>query len=282
VSDGYFLDLKDYQNIKNGDSVYVVSTVLNKFLKYIFPVLVKNKTRIVLVTGASFLSVPHELGNYHNLNYVTFFQKNRYYFIQWFAQNCQDSCNNLITPIPLGIDYHTLQTREHYWGPKQTAEEQENGLHNVISNFQEKRQEKKIHCFSYFHFAMFNRHGRDRYLAKKQLENSSFNTFLNIRKPRLELWKKCVEYCFIISPHGNGLDCHRTWEAIALGCIPIVRTSNLDTLYDGLPVLIVEKWEDLTHDVLKETVYAFSKKTFNMEKITLNYWKNLISSASDV
>ena len=63
--------------------------------------------------------------------------------------------------------------------------------------------------------------------------------------------------CFCLSPHGNGLDCHRTWEAIALGCIPVVKTSPLDRLFSGLPVLIVNSWSDLNESLLSETVDRF-------------------------
>ena len=30
------------------------------------------------------------------------------------------------------------------------------------------------------------------------------------------------KYKFIISPEGNGIDCHRHYEAILCGCIPII------------------------------------------------------------
>lgn len=46
---------------------------------------------------------------------------------------------------------------------------------------------------------------------------------------------------FAWSPHGNGLDCHRTWEILLLGAYPIVKTSSLDELYRDLPVLVVEE-----------------------------------------
>ncbi len=44
------------------------------------------------------------------------------------------------------------------------------------------------------------------------------------------------------SPVGNGRDCHRTWELLFFGVVPIVRTSTLDALYDNLPVIIVSEW----------------------------------------
>ena len=50
---------------------------------------------------------------------------------------------------------------------------------------------------------------------------------------------------FIFSPPGNGLDCHRTWEAIYAGCVPIVVRGTLpETLTDGLPIWVVDHWND--------------------------------------
>ena len=57
-----------------------------------------------------------------------------------------------------------------------------------------------------------------------------------------------IKYRFIISPHGNGLDCHRTWEALALGCYPIIKSSPLDCMFEGLPVIIVNNWNEVTPD----------------------------------
>ena len=89
---------------------------------------------------------------------------------------------------------------------------------------------------------------------------------------RAETWKKMTTYAFIPSPHGNGLDCHRTWEALALGCIPIVRTSPLDSLYSGLPVWIVKEWDEVTPDAMKDTLVRMQTMTFDMQKLTLRYW----------
>ena len=37
--------------------------------------------------------------------------------------------------------------------------------------------------------------------------------------------QEMVRHRSVISPMGNGLDCHRTWEALYLGVIPLVRGS---------------------------------------------------------
>ena len=51
---------------------------------------------------------------------------------------------------------------------------------------------------------------------------------------------------FVLSPRGNGLDTHRLWEALHVGAIPIVKSSSLDPLYEGLPVLVVQDWREVT------------------------------------
>jgi hypothetical protein len=101
--------------------------------------------------------------------------------------------------------------------------------------------------------------------------------------PRLNSWNTQKEYAFIISPHGGGYDCHRTWEGLALGCIPIVKTSPIDKLYDELPVLIVNKWSDITIELLIKTVEEFKQmeleKKFNYDKLGLQYWMNKIKKS---
>jgi hypothetical protein len=82
----------------------------------------------------------------------------------------------------------------------------------------------------------------------------------------------------VLSPHGNGLDCHRTWEALALGCIPIVKSSGVDPLFEGLPVWIVHEWSEVTQEGMDTVVQAFKGQAFNMERLELSYWQNLLRS----
>jgi hypothetical protein len=66
---------------------------------------------------------------------------------------------------------------------------------------------------------------------------------------------------FVASPPGNGLQAHRTWEALIGGSIPIVLRSRgapgrplpyhaMDQLYSGLPVLLVGDWGELSQELL--------------------------------
>jgi hypothetical protein len=97
--------------------------------------------------------------------------------------------------------------------------------------------------------------------------------------PREETWRRQTEYAFVASPHSNGLDCIRTWEALVLGCIPIVCSSPIDPVYEGLPVLIVPRWSDVTRELLDKTFAKFQTRTWELERLTLAYWVGRIHTA---
>ena len=52
-------------------------------------------------------------------------------------------------------------------------------------------------------------------------------------------------YQFVVSPPGNGIDCHRTWEALYLNVIPIVLSDPFFDHFPSLPFLILDSWDDL-------------------------------------
>lgn len=81
---------------------------------------------------------------------------------------------------------------------------------------------------------------------------------------------------YVLSPFGNGLDCHRTWEALLLDTIPIVESSPIDNLFSELPVLIVDNLLQIDEEYLKKELIKFSNQLFKKEKVFFQYWKNLI------
>jgi hypothetical protein len=50
---------------------------------------------------------------------------------------------------------------------------------------------------------------------------------------------------FVLSPPGNGPDCHRTWESIYLGAVPIVYKSAWPFRDFNLPVAQVSDWNEV-------------------------------------
>uniref|UniRef100_A0A7S4JIN9 Exostosin GT47 domain-containing protein n=1 Tax=Odontella aurita TaxID=265563 RepID=A0A7S4JIN9_9STRA len=88
---------------------------------------------------------------------------------------------------------------------------------------------------------------------------------------------------FVLCPHGHGLDTHRLWEVLLLGSIPVVRTSTLDSNYDGLPVVILREWSELTESRLEEEWDRLSKRSmlFELDKVFFPYWENVIRKKMD-
>jgi len=49
---------------------------------------------------------------------------------------------------------------------------------------------------------------------------------------------------FVLCPEGTGIDTHRVYEALFCGATPVVLRNRLTSLYERLPVCIVDAWTD--------------------------------------
>jgi len=241
----------------NGETVYINTTAIPNFVENY---LSNIKYKFVLVSGDTDKSIPDDYVNETNkiLEHPL--------LIKWYAQN-SILVTDKLQQLPIGLDLHTL-TKTPLWGPMQIVSDQIDDINNLLKiNIQ-----KKNKCYSNFHFQMNTIFGYDRQDAMNKIPKEL--VYYEPKKiPRIESWKNMIEYKYVISPLGNGLDCHRTWEAIILGCIPIVKKSGLDPMYEGLPVLIVDDWSDITQDLLDNYKPDYSNKN----KIYLDYWMNLFN-----
>ena len=57
----------------------------------------------------------------------------------------------------------------------------------------------------------------------------------------LDSWKNQTDYMFCLSLQGYGIDCHRTYETLVLGSIPIVNRNSISLLFENLSVIIIDK-----------------------------------------
>ena len=62
---------------------------------------------------------------------------------------------------------------------------------------------------------------------------------------------------FVLSPPGNGPDCHRTWESIYLGAVPIVHESAWPFKNYNLPVAQVNNWDEILSVVNGDHTFEF-------------------------
>ena len=242
-------DIDTIKHIKN-PIIYVCGSAIAHFRTMMpsFP--------FILVTGDCDETIPQDVMN----DFDSFISNSN--ILHWFSQNMTIN-HPKVTKIPIGMDYHTFLK-------DQSPNEQEKSLNTIQ---RKPFHEREIKCYSNFHFQMNTKYGQDRKDALAQIpKNLVYYEKKSV--PRLQTWNTQKDYAFIISPHGGGYDCHRLWEGLILGCIPIVKTSPIDSLYHDLPVLIVNQWSDITKELLENTIKEFKDKTFNYNKLTLSYWAN--------
>ena len=75
---------------------------------------------------------------------------------------------------------------------------------------------------------------------------------------------------YVLSPPGSGTDCHRTWEAIYLGAIPIVLRSAWGFAEGELPVMIVDDWNEVPDQILMSNIRNEASITDLAEKYLLH------------
>ena len=237
---------------KAGETIYVHPTALRNF---IFNYLPNLKFPFILVSGDSDLTIPIDIQREAN------FILGHPLLIRWYSQNCISPSGKLMQ-LPIGLDFHTLASRSMEWGPQQSLQDQ---MRDILK-IRELNTPKQLKCYANFQFLMNTRYGKDRTDAIEQI-SKDLVYYEPYKVSRIKTWTKMVEFKYVISPHGNGLDCHRTWEALALGCIPIMKSSPLDPMFADLPVLIVKEWSEITRELLNTFI-----PTGNLDKLQLSYW----------
>jgi hypothetical protein len=94
------------------------------------------------------------------------------------------------------------------------------------------------------------------------------------RKSYDQYLKELSSHKFAIVPPGNGPDTHRAWECLYLGVIPIViKSTHSSLMYDNLPCLQVDKWEEITQDMLQKNYVPYNPHM--LPKLRLSYWCRL-------
>lgn len=254
--------------LKDGDTIYVCSSALSDFVNRILP---NIRTRFILLSGDSDNQIP--IQSLSSPDFDRLINDDR--LIVWFSQNLVYSPKSYkkLQFLPIGLDYHTMTNGDTGWGPRSSPKIQEELLFAVSKKARPISERKPI-AYTTFHFAI---HRGCRQQAFDQIpKDLVYYEPHNI--PRLQSWNRQIEYAFVISPPGEGLDCHRTWEAMCLGCIPIMISTPLDELFEGLPVLIVKAWSDVTQELLDNAIAEYSQKEWCLEKLQLKYWVDLINS----
>tara|TARA_Y100001934_G_scaffold211878_1_gene250755 strand:- start:487 stop:1575 length:1089 start_codon:yes stop_codon:yes gene_type:complete len=207
---------------------------------------------VVLVTSDGDLGVPSGLQEETVTKIL-----NDPFIVAWFTQNLEDvKFHEKLKAIPIGLDLHTPVKKGR--GPRTKI--------RMFREFREKsvRAEDRIfRIWSDVHLEQdlgdmmqlfpkdLGKPGAALFSARVELRNAIERGELthtvdtpSDRLPLEKIWERYGQYFFVISLPGHGLDCHRTWEALAMGATVITIHSPLDALLEKYRVVFLDRQSD--------------------------------------
>lgn len=256
----HIIDIHNYTSfdpeaICKGDVVFVETDphfVIEKFFADIHP---KICCQYVLITHNGDKSMPGK--------YAKFLEDNKIYV--WFSQNVMLKHRKLI-PIPIGLE--NMHWNRDY--PHKIRE-------IFFSNNQKQSFFRKKTHLVYLNFSLHT----NRVARTKPYNYFKTKKYVHKTEKKIDLLhylQEVYDSSFVISPPGNGVDCHRTWEALYLGTIPVLLSTSLDPLFEELPVVIVKSWSQLNKKFLQKQLKVMANKKYNLQKLYFEYWINLINA----
>jgi hypothetical protein len=175
----------------------------------------------------------------------------------WYGINCHVR-NQKVVPLPIGMT--TCNKRHGDMGL----------LQKVIDKKCEKKRLLYVNC------DIRSNPGLRKPIVDL-MKSKGYSTIVG-EKPldQEEYWTQLASSKFVISPPGNGVDCHRIWESIYLGTIPVVAKSPVFKTFSHLPILFIDDWNEVSDKFLERKYAEFSQKTFDTEMCYMDYWKQII------
>jgi hypothetical protein len=176
---------------------------------------------------------------------------------KWYAMNTMIKHPKLIT-IPIGLTTH----------------EKKHGDIKLFKSIIDKNNRKKNLIYINFNI---DTNRNIRFPIMELMKLKGFKT-IEGNKPlnQKEYWNELSSYKFCISPPGNGVDCHRIWECLYFGTIPIVMKNKALEQFYHLKILFIDDWNVITKQFLEEKYIEFENKEFDNSMCYYNYWKNEI------
>lgn len=248
-----------------GGSIYVCTDALRNFAVNFLPHI---QQPFVLVTGDSDAAISPALIADPAIAAILGNQ----YLLAWHAQNLSAQHAKL-HHLPIGMDYHTMWEKPGLWGLTAVSPmAQEHSLQTIFAESPELTQ-RYLNGYCNWHFAI----GRgDRQECFDKSDKSVCYYEANM-VPRNSTWLRQAECMFVVSPEGAGMDCHRTWEAILLGCIPIVKKNPLLPLFAELPVMLVDDWSEVCRDAMLAFISNLGERHFQFSTLFREYWVRKIT-----
>jgi hypothetical protein len=232
-------------SVKERSTIFVKTDYLADFFSNIHPLIQVN---YILITHNSDDPTPGPFAHFLDEDKI----------LAWFGQNYDGFAHPKMHPIPMGI-------ANFCW---------KHGDADVIANIQKRHLSKKHLVHMQFNPQTF---AKERVSVHQKFKGAPY--CYSPSQSRFQKYLRTLSRAkFEIAPRGHALDTHRIWESLYVGTIPIVKSSSLDPLYENLPILIVEDWEEVGEEFLNQKYVEFQMGTFHREKMYMDYWVEQIHS----
>tara|TARA_B100000287_G_scaffold435571_1_gene504575 strand:+ start:2955 stop:3755 length:801 start_codon:yes stop_codon:yes gene_type:complete len=196
----------------------------------------------------------------------------------WLAQN-KDLKHPNVEGIPIGLENMILRTNSAALGGKFSSQV-EGAMEKAMLINQYASLEVPKSEFTYMNFNV-KTYPQEREMVWEMFKNEKWVTTtqgLSLQKFYFDL----ASHKFVISPRGNGVDCHRTWEALYLRTIPIVRRSTHMDEFSDLPIYYVDDWSEISYTKLNEYYEMVQSSLFDLSKMKISAWKEYIDEKLSV
>ncbi len=185
--------------------------------------------------------------------------------IAWFSVHPCSSTHPKFHAIPLGL----VQDKKYYHQRKV-----------LTHRFARLRKAPKTQML-YMNFGDLKGKKPERADVHERFKSARYCYAVQKRLPFLEYMEEMANFKFTLSPPGYGPDCYRTWEALLVGSIPIVKRSHMDSLFEGLPVLLIDDWDQITESFLERSYKRLSRKRHYIQPLFIEYWAQKIKYVRD-
>ncbi len=243
------------EDVRHGDIIFIRTGWVNDFFSKIEPHI---KNPYVLISHNEDLSINDE--------HVSLLEKSGK-ILHWFAQNLTISHKNF-SPIPIGLQ-NLYYKNGNILANLRTIQKENNSktitatcLFSIIGNGNAAERQSIVDISK-----------KLSWVETKEVRGIEYARTLSISK-------------FILSPAGSGEDCHRTWEALYLGSIPVVKKTPMTTFYSGIgiPLYIVDSWDELENitEQQLEAFYTEYSAKLQAAAIYMPYWVDTICSKTEL
>lgn len=240
-------------------------------------------------TSAVFCKTDY-IATFHNTSQNVFITHNSDYHIDkrvfefgpkcnlWLAQNKDCDFQN-IEGIPIGIENMELRTHDAANGG-QYSSQVKGALEKALLIDKYNSFEINKNELVYMNFNI-NTFPTERQAVWDMFKNEDWVTKtqnLTLQQFYFDL----ASYKFVISPRGNGTDCHRTWEALYLRTIPIVKRSSTMNEFKDLPIYYVDDWSEISYNKLNEYYERVQGSLFDLSKLKISAWRDYVNERLSV